>query len=142
MPARPWENLRDVPGGGSTWTNITNGALAGNTSPILQIITNPNRGSNEAYAITAKGVYHIADSNQADTVPAAMKQWQSVTGNLLTTQSNPIFNNPLLGTTVLTQYLTSMAIDWRYQIPNNATVTATATASSAASPGSAPAHSA
>ena len=87
-------------GGGSTWTNITNGALAGNTSPILQIITNPNRGSNEAYAITTNGVYHIADSNQNDPVPAAMKQWVKITGNLLTTQSNPIFNNPLLGTSV------------------------------------------
>ena len=91
-------------GGGSTanWTNITNGALAGNTSPILQIITNPNRGSNEAYAITTNGVFHIADSNQNDPVPTAMKQWVKVTGNLLTTQSNPLFNNPLLGTSVLT----------------------------------------
>ena len=44
-------------GGTANWTNITNGALAGNTSPILQIITNPNRGSNEAYAITTNGVY-------------------------------------------------------------------------------------
>ena len=115
-------------GGTANWTNITNGALAGNTAPILQIITNPNRGSNEAYAITTNGVYHIADSNQSDPVPTAMKQWVKVTGNLLTTQSNPLFNNPLLGTSVLTSYLTSMAIDWRYQIPNNATVTATATA--------------
>ena len=117
-------------GGGTTanWTNITNGALAGNTTPILQIITNPNRGSNAAYAITTNGVYYIADSNQTDPVPTAMKQWVKVTGNLLTTQSNPLFNNPLVGTSVLTQYLTSMAIDWRYQIPNNPTVTATATA--------------
>ena len=84
-------------GGGTTanWTNITNGALAGNTSPILQIITNPNRGSNEAYAITTNGVYHIADSNQTDPVPTAMKQWVKITGNLLTTQSNHLFNNPL-----------------------------------------------
>ena len=118
-------------GGGSTanWTNITNGALASNnSSPILQIITNPNRGSNEAYAITANGVFHIADSNQNDPVPAAMKQWVKVTGNLLSTQSNLLFNNSALGTSVLTSYLTSMAIDWRYQIPNNPTVTATATA--------------
>ena len=71
------QHLRDLPGGGGTanWTNITNGDLLGNTSPILQIITNPNRGSNEAYAITTKGVYHIADSNQNDPVPSAMKQW-------------------------------------------------------------------
>ena len=97
-------------------------------APILQIITNPNRGSNAAYALTANGVFHIADSNQTDPVPTAMKQWVKVTGNLLTTQSNLLFNNPLLGTSVLTSYLTSMAIDWRYQIPNNATATATATA--------------
>ena len=115
-------------GGTANWTNITNGALAGNNSPILQIITNPNRGSNEAYAITTNGVFHIADSNQTDPVPTAMKQWTKVTGNLLSTQSNLLFNNPLIGTSVLTSYLTSMAIDWRYQIPNNATVTAAATA--------------
>jgi hypothetical protein len=116
-------------GGGTTWTNITNGALAGNTSPILQIITNPNRGSNEAYAITANAVYHILDSNPNDlTVPVANRQWVKITGNLLTTQSNPIFGNSILGTTVLTQYLTSMAIDWRYQIPNNQVSTTTATA--------------
>ena len=121
-------------GGTANWTNITNGDLASNTSPILQIITNPNRGSNEAYAITTNGIYHIADSNQNDPVPSAMKQWVKINGpltgpgNLLTTQSNPLFGNSLLGTSVLTQYLTSMAIDWRYQIPNNPTVTATATA--------------
>src|SRR5262249_6988500 len=110
------------------WTNITNGALAGNTSPILQIITNPNRGSNAAYAITARGIFFIADSNQQDLVPTATKQWVNVTGNLFSTQSIPIFNNPILGTTTLTQYLTSLAVDWRYQIPLNPAATATATA--------------
>ena len=118
----------NTPGSPPNWTNINNGALATNTSPILQIVTDPNRGSNAAYALTANGIYFIADSNQNDPVPTAMKQWVKVTGNLLSTQSNPIFNNPLLGTSTLTQYLTSMAIDWRYQLPANPTVTATATA--------------
>ena len=56
-------------GGGSTWMNINNGDLSTNTFPILQIITNPNRGSHEAYAITTNGVYHIANSDPNATVP-------------------------------------------------------------------------
>ena len=55
-------------GGGATgnnWFDITNGDLAGNTSPVQAIITNPTRSSHEAFAVTTNGVYYIADSNPA-----------------------------------------------------------------------------
>ena len=44
---------------GNQWLNISKG-LDG--SPIKEIITNPNRGSHEAYAVTNRGVFYIADS--------------------------------------------------------------------------------
>src|SRR5690606_18797698 len=48
--------------GGATWTQINNGALAGNTSPVRVIAPNPAPGSREAYAVTGNAVYHIDDT--------------------------------------------------------------------------------
>ena len=45
--------------GGGPWTPISAG-LDG--SSVVSIYTNPNRGSHEAYAVTLKGVYYMADS--------------------------------------------------------------------------------
>ena len=44
---------------GGSWTNISTG-LDG--SAVQQIITDPARGSHDAYAVTADGVYYLANS--------------------------------------------------------------------------------
>ncbi|MFO0907024.1 MAG: Ig-like domain-containing protein [Isosphaeraceae bacterium] len=103
-------------GAGNQWYNITNGALAGNTSPVQAIITNPTRGSHEAFAVTGNGVYYISDSN-----PTAGAVWQNITGNLFSIQQNP-FGDASLANTKLAG-LTSIVADWRYVIPDNPKVT-------------------
>ena len=47
-------------GSGNQWTNISTG-LDG--SPVEGIVTNPESGNFEAYAVTQKGVYHMADAS-------------------------------------------------------------------------------
>jgi subtilisin-like proprotein convertase family protein len=103
-------------GGGSKgdqWTKLSVG-LDG--SAVRAIITNPNHGSHEAYAVTVKGVYHMVDA----TAPNAA--WQSITGNLFQVMHN-IFT-PLNDSTQLTepqpQSLAALLADWRYAIPDNA----------------------
>ncbi len=49
-------------GVGTPWKNISAG-LDG--SGVQYIVTNPTRGSHEAYAVTGGGVYHMADSTAA-----------------------------------------------------------------------------
>ena len=109
--------MSQVGGGGSgnAWTDISAG-LDG--SGIRSIVTNPNRGSHEAYAVTNSGVYHIVDS----TVPGAT--WQNITGkdlpgkppgNLFSLTHN-LFGDPTQVDTIL-RGITSLAIDWRYVIP-------------------------
>ena len=70
---------------GNQWTNLDSKDLDG--SAIQEIITNPTRTSHEVYAITQKGVYHMADSKSANAT------WVNITGNLfqLTTE---LFNDP------------------------------------------------
>src|SRR5205814_7152097 len=48
---------------GGSWIDISSG-LDG--SSVHAIVTNPNRGSHEAYAVTSSGVYHIVDSTVAN----------------------------------------------------------------------------
>ena len=68
-------------GGGSgtsnNWINVSTG-LDG--SQIESIITNPTRGSHQAYAVTKKGVYVLADSipSATNTTPT----WVNITGNI------------------------------------------------------------
>lgn len=97
-------------GGGTTgnaWTSLSAG-LDG--SPVQAIITNPTRGSHEAFAVTSKGVYHMVDSS------AAGASWVNITGNLFS------LSVPLFGNTSQTQArlknLTSIVADWRYIIPD------------------------
>src|SRR5436190_9704262 len=89
----------------------------------MSIITNPSRGSHEAYAVTQRGVYHMDDSTLAGA------RWQNITGNLLQLSRNP-FGNPALAETLGTyanatngtpagyglpdEYFTSIVADWRY----------------------------
>ncbi len=120
--------------GGNGWTNISTG-LDG--SPVEKIITDPNRGMHDAYAVTQKGVYYMANSTLPTTTsPTGVVSgptWINISGtnpvtppgttttvtagNLFSLQINP-FGNPQLANTALS-YLTSIQADWRYVIPNN-----------------------
>ena len=68
-------------GGGSgtsnNWINVSTG-LDG--SQVKSIITNPSRGSHQAYAVTQKGVYVIADSVPSASNPTPT--WVNITGNI------------------------------------------------------------
>ena len=94
-------------GTGNQWTNISNGLTGG---AVKSIVTNPTRGSYEAYAVTNGGVFHTSDTRTGT--------WTSVTGNLFNVTINP-FGNAQLGNTQLMGGLTAIVADWRYVIPNN-----------------------
>ena len=68
-------------GGGSgtsnNWINISTG-LDG--SPVEPIITDPTRGSHDAYAVTTTGVFFIANSIPSASNPTPT--WVNITGNL------------------------------------------------------------
>jgi subtilisin-like proprotein convertase family protein len=113
--------------GGAPWTNISQG-IAGNGG-IKQIVTNPQRGSHDAYAVADNGVFYLADSR----VPGG--QWVNITGvgqsatsgNLFNLRT-PIFNdansdatNKLPNSVVPfdVRNLTSIVADWRYAIPTD-----------------------
>jgi subtilisin-like proprotein convertase family protein len=112
-------------GGGTasnTWTNISAG-LDG--SPVVAISTNPKRGSREAYALTERGVYHLADS----AAPGAT--WERLSdvagkGVLLTltrpmfndnTEQIPFFQAPTAPNPPPAGPLLSLAVDWRFAVP-------------------------
>ena len=99
-------------GGGNAWSKIS-GGLDG--TGVQQIITSPDRGSHEAYAVTFGGVYHIADSL------AAGATWTSVTGNLFSIQHAPFGVASQQTPQVLG--LTSIVADWRYALPDGAGTT-------------------
>jgi subtilisin-like proprotein convertase family protein len=98
--------------GAGPWLNITaaadgSGALDG--SAVQKIVTNPRRGSTDAFAVTLRGVYYKADAFDTGT------GWVDITGNLfglakpaLPNPANPGDNTPTL------KYLTTIAADWRF----------------------------
>ncbi len=101
---------------GGSWTNISAG-LDG--SPVEDIITDPARGSHDAYAVTEDGVYYMADS------VGASPTWVNITGGLEQLASS-IFGQTYAagsGTTAvpfdLALVLNSIAANWNYTIPNN-----------------------
>ena len=51
----------------------------------MQILTNPKRGSRDAFAVTQHGVYYKSDTS--DTQP-----WQRITGNLFAI-TTPVFGS-------------------------------------------------
>ena len=110
-------------GNGTDWFNVSLG-LDG--SKVKQIVANPTRGSNAAYAVTTTGVFFIQDSVALSQDPTnAAKGWVKVTGNLQNL-TYTIFGQPYqssTGTNPLSQALSLNAIvaDWRYSIPNSAT---------------------
>jgi subtilisin-like proprotein convertase family protein len=98
-------------GGGDTgnqWRNISAG-LDG--TAVRAIVTNPTRGSREAYAVTLGGVFYMADSS------AAGATWVNISGNLFQVMHNP-FNEPGV-TEAQLRNLEAIQADWRYVIPDN-----------------------
>lgn len=108
-------------GGGSNgnqWTDLSAG-LDG--TPVVAIITNPMRGSHEAYAITQGNfnvippipphVYYMPDSRSGGA-------WQNITGNL-NAVSLMGFNEYVLSEPPRPLQLTSIVADWRYVIPDD-----------------------
>ena len=93
---------------GSQWTNISTG-LDG--SGVMQIVTDPTRGSHDAYAVTLDGVYFNSNSARP-----GMTTWTNITGNLFTIL-NSAFGNSSEQTTKIS-YLTGIQADWNYVIPN------------------------
>lgn len=101
-------------GGGNAWTDISTG-LDG--SSVVKIITNPTRGSHEAYAITQTGVFHTENSLATSGVTPV---WTKINGNLFTLLTSAFGDSTLADTQA--KYLTSIVADWRYVIPDNPTM--------------------
>ncbi|MCY2951172.1 MAG: proprotein convertase P-domain-containing protein [Planctomycetota bacterium] len=99
---------------GNAWIDLSAG-LDG--SPVKQIVTNPMRGSHEAFAVTDAGVFHMADSTAANPI------WVNITGNVFFLEhdsfniSKDTTKPSMIETT--SRQLTSIQADWRYVIPDN-----------------------
>ena len=107
-------------GSGNNWIEISSGLSGG---AVRSIVTNPNRGSHEAFAVTDGGVFYIADSIPSASNPTPT--WVNITSNLRSL-SYEIFGetyNPTTDPNAIrhTQAATFAAIaaDWRYAIPTN-----------------------
>ena len=118
---------------GNNWTNISAG-LDG--SAIQEIVPSPLRGSHEVFAATASGVYFLQNSIPT-MVNGVLVQptWVNLTGDLLAQTFNA-FGDPTLngfalqppgstaqvgahGGNAPAGAITSLAVDWRYVIPND-----------------------
>jgi large repetitive protein len=112
-------------GGSGTSNNWLNISLGLDGAPVQQIITDPTRGSHDAYAVTRDGVFYIADSILlADNPNDTAYEWVNITGNLQQLAYS-IFGQNYNPTTdpdspKYTQAveLSAIAADWRYAIPN------------------------
>ena len=130
---------------GNTWFNISLG-LDG--SSVQQIITDPARGSHDAYAVTTTGVFYLADSVALANNPTnAALGWKNISGPTTTggvPASNNvfgilhnIFGNSSFSETLLKPGpgesglpnggLTTIQADWRYVIPADPTKPVSAT---------------
>ncbi len=98
-------------GAGNAWFQSVD--LLDGGADVRSIVTNPTRGSHEAYVLTALGVHHTTDSVAANPV------WTDITGNLFSI-INPIFGDPNMTDTKLGA-LNSLVADWRYAIPDDPT---------------------
>jgi hypothetical protein len=107
--------------GGGNWTSLDPADLDG--SPVESIAPSPVRGSHDVYIVTALGVYHMADSS------AGGAKWENLTGNIFqlsrgafgdSTQPMPLFGT-VTSAGARPSFLTSLAADWRYAIPDDPT---------------------
>ena len=111
-------------GNGANWFNISLG-LDGST--VKQIITSPTRGTHAAFAVTTTGVFFLRDSIALAQNPGvAALGWVNITGNLRdlsytifgqTYNQNDDPNGIKLSQSLS---LATIAVDWRYSIPNAA----------------------
>jgi subtilisin-like proprotein convertase family protein len=93
--------------GGQDWRNISGGIQGW----VQSIVTNPARGSAEAYAVTTQGVYYIANSRTGST-------WTNITGNLFSL-TRPIFGSPdFMQNRIRAGDLRALSVDWRYTLPD------------------------
>ncbi len=107
-------------GAGNNWIKISAGLPA--NQAIESIVTDPIRGSHDAYAVTSGGVFYMPDSIPSGSNPTPT--WVNITGNIHDLAYS-IFGqtyDPTQDTansTTLNQALTlsSIVADWRYQIP-------------------------
>ena len=93
--------------GTNNWINISTG-LSDN-APIQRIVTDPTRGTFDAYAISSDAVYYNANTSAANST------WVNITGDLFKQTVNP-FGDSNLNTQALLD-LGGLAVDWRYVIP-------------------------
>ena len=98
-------------GGGANGNNYTDISAGLGGSGVSQIVTNPTRGSHEAYAVTIGGVYHMVNS----TAPGAT--WVNITGNLFQVTHNDFGVAALVDTQA--KVFSSIQADYRYVIPDN-----------------------
>ncbi len=110
--------------GGAPWANISSG-LDG--SQVMQIVTNPQRGSRSAYAVTRTGVFFLADARVGTWVQISGTGQNSVSGDIFTLRT-PVFGdrndettNALPNSTLPFDLrdLTAITADWRYAIPTD-----------------------
>jgi subtilisin-like proprotein convertase family protein len=108
---------------GNQWTNISTG-LDG--SEVMQIITDPTRNTRDAYAVTDKGIYFMADTLVSASNPTP--SWINITGNIFGIQqtffgpfaaAGPALTGNKLQSPVTGTGLASIAADWRYAIPDD-----------------------
>ena len=103
---------------GNDWINLSAG-LDG--SPVEQIITDPTRGSHDAFAVTSGGVYYMPNSIPSASNPTPT--WINITGNLralvysIFGQSYNPATDPNTEPYALADAFSSIAADWRYAIP-------------------------
>ena len=100
---------------GTNWLNITTGSFGTlDGSAIQKIVANPTRGSNELFAVTRNGVYHMANWDLRDDQGNRIAQWEDITQNIkqITTLGfgHDDWELPLLSTT---NPITTIAVDWR-----------------------------
>jgi large repetitive protein len=96
--------------GQPAWLQIS-GGLDG--SSVEQIVTDPTRGTHDAYAVTQKGVYYNPNTS------AAGSTWQNITGGLFSLTTNPFGDASLTQPILAPGSLDTIAVDWRYVIPNS-----------------------
>jgi subtilisin-like proprotein convertase family protein len=103
-------------GGGSNntngWINLSKG-LDG--SSVESIVTDPVRGSHDAYAVTLRGVYFMADTTAANAT------WVNITGNLFSLMKSAFGNSVLQVPALSAGTLQALAADWRFRIKDNVT---------------------
>jgi subtilisin-like proprotein convertase family protein len=104
-------------GGGSNgtngWINLSKGL---DNSPVEFIVADPVRGSHDAYAVTANGVFFMADTTAANAT------WVNITGNLFSLMRNAFGSSSFQVQALTSGSLRALAADWRFQIKDNVTL--------------------